>query len=76
MFVYDLFKYEGTEYGKSLGLFSSFNKALEEGIQLLKNIYGKDCDILYDRTDNVFVITKQNDKIVNDWFEIKEIKVK
>lgn len=76
MFVYDLFKYEGTEIGKSLGLYSNFDKAFKEAKNYFSKMYGDITSLSYDKENKVFTIKLSNETITNDWLEIKEIKVK
>lgn len=75
MFVYDLFKYEGTEIGKSLGLFTSFDKAFNEAKKYFSKMYGDNIKLSYNKEEKFFTIENGNEVITNDWLEIKQIEV-
>ena len=76
MKVYNFFKYTGTETGKSMGVFSNLEKAMEKAIDHLHSIYGYNKTITFNKTENYFeIVNKSGQKTVDDWYAINEINV-
>lgn len=76
MTVYNFFKYTGTETGKSLGVYSTLEKAIKIATEHMNAIYGYDKIITFNQKENYFeIINLAGEKSYDDWHAINEIKV-
>lgn len=75
MVVYDFFKYTGTDVGKSIGLYSDIEKAINFATTYILSENKRASKVEYDKENNVFVITYEDGTFENDWYAINKIKV-